>query len=80
MIARASLFISTLLVTVFVTRILALPLAAYYAYRYFAVELVVLAFLIDVYFGQASNWPFYTLSAFLIVFAAESAKRYLMLQ
>lgn len=64
----------------FVTPILAAPLAAYYAYRYFAIELVVLAFLIDAYFGQASEWPLYTIAAALMVLAAESAKRYLMLK
>ena len=80
MIIRISLFLATLLATIFVTPILAAPLAGYYAYRYFAIELVVLAFLLDTYFGQASLWPFYTLAAFLIVLAAESAKRFLMLK
>ncbi len=66
--------------TVFLTPFFSLPLAAYYAYRYFALELIVLAFLIDTYFGRAAEWPLYTIAAFAIVLAAESAKRYLMLQ
>jgi len=66
-----------LTVSIFVPPLVILPLAILHALSWFALELVVFAVLIDVYFGVGSIWPYYTLAALLIVFVVEYIKPYL---
>lgn len=80
MITRALSFVAVLLTSIFITPIIALPLACFYAMRWFAPELVVVGFVIDSYFGAASQWPVFTITTFLIVMIAEAAKKYLFIK
>lgn len=77
MIVRFLTFIGTILLSLFVTPLIAGPVAIYYALRWFAPELILLGSLFDVYFGAIDTWPTYTLGGFLIVLASEIGKRYL---
>lgn len=80
MIFRITHFIGLTLLSVFVTPIIFVPLAVLYAIRYFALEILPLAFLIDVYFGAANTVPLYTICAFLLIVSLELGKHYLMLK
>ena len=80
MITRIAFFIGIFLIGIFTTPLLLIPLAIIYAYNYFAIELLVMGFLIDTYFGAASTLPLYTIGAFLIILGSETAKRYLFLK
>lgn len=73
-------FISLIVLCVFVTPLIFVPLACIYAMRYFAIELLPLAFLIDIYFGAANSLPLYTISAFLLIISFEIGKQFLMLK
>lgn len=72
----AGLFI----LAIFVTPLLSVPAALWYAARWYAPELIVFGLFIDIYFGAAAAWPFYTAAAGAIVLAAELSKRYLMIK
>lgn len=78
MIYRIISFIAVLIGSVFLTPLLSLPLACLYAFYYFAPELILLGFFIDIYFGQASQWPIYIIGTTTIVLAAEASKQYLL--
>jgi hypothetical protein len=80
MIARALSFVAVLLTGIFITPFISLPLACFYAMRWFGPELVIAGFLIDCYFGAASAWPLFTIATFLIVMVAEAAKKYLLIK
>lgn len=73
-------FVGLSLLCVFITPFVYIPVAFLYAARYFAIELIPLAFLIDVYFGSVSSLPLYTISAFLLIMSFETGKQYLMLK
>lgn len=79
-ILRPIFFIGLLIISVFVTPLLAGPAAILYATRWFAPELIILGFFIDTYFGAASDWPIYTITAFFIVITIQTAKNHLMLK
>lgn len=53
---------------------LLLPFVLLHAFAWFAVELVVIAALIDAYFGILHPVPYYTLAAVVIVVLAEWLK------
>jgi hypothetical protein len=80
MIARVLSFVAVVLTGIFITPLIALPLACFYAMRWFAPELLVVGFLIDCYFGAASSWPIFTLATFVIIVSAEAAKKYLLIK
>ena len=64
-------------VSIFVPPLVILPLAILHALSWFALELIVFAALIDIYFGVVSDLPYYTLSAIVIVLVVEYLKPYL---
>lgn len=80
MIFRLLTFIGLMLLGVFITPVLSLPIALWYAARWYAPEMIFFGAVIDAYFGPASQFPYYTIAAFLIVAAAEMSKSYLMLK
>ena len=77
---RILYFIGLSLLSVFITPLIFVPLAIFYAIRYFAIEILPLAFLIDVYFGAANSLPLYTIGAFLLIVSLEVGKHFLMLK
>lgn len=66
-----------LLLATVVSPWLLLPFIILHALSWFAIELLVIAAAIDAYFGVAHMMPYYTLSAFVIVAAAEWIKPHL---
>lgn len=68
------MFLSALFLPVW----LVVVLAGLYAWRFFALELIFIAALVDAYFGLAVSWPYYTIGAFTIIVMAEYAKRTLL--
>ena len=80
MIYRAIHFLLLFILGIFVTPLISLPVAFFYAMRYFAPELILVGYLFDVYFGALFDFPYYTLVAGLIILSTEIAKRFLMLQ
>lgn len=75
------LYLALLLVTgIFVTPIISLPLALLYAMRSFALELILIGYVFDVYFGSVVDMPYYTIVLALLVFVAEIAKHFLMIK
>lgn len=80
MIQRILFFIGIFLLSIFVTPFIFLPLVVLYVMRWFAPEILVTAYFIDVYFGAAGDWPLYIIGAFLMIIFAEAAKKYLMIQ
>lgn len=67
-----------IIAAIFLSPLFALPLAVLYSFRYYAPELVIIGLLLDVYFGVVSNWPEYTIFAFIIVIVGEMARRYII--
>lgn len=80
MIERAISLSVLFILAIFITPVLSAPIALWYAFRWFAPELVIMAFFIDTYFGTYGDWPIYTISIALIILTAELAKRYLMIK
>jgi len=80
MIFRTLHFLGLALLCVFVTPLIFVPLVFFYSLRYFALELIPLAFLIDIYFGGGATLPLYTIGAFLLIVSLEISKHYLMLK
>lgn len=80
MIYRSFFFIGVLLLSLFITPLIAVPVALAYARLWFAPELIAIGFLIDTYFNASGAWPWYTIGAFLLVMAIEIAKKYLFLR
>ncbi|OGG41962.1 hypothetical protein A2837_02010 [Candidatus Kaiserbacteria bacterium RIFCSPHIGHO2_01_FULL_46_22] len=76
---RIPLLIFTAIIAVFTTPLLALPIAFWYSLRYFAPELIVIAALLDAYFGAVAALPYYTLTAFLMIIVTMFIKRYIMI-
>lgn len=75
------LYLALLLVVgIFVTPIISLPLALLYAMRWYALELILIGYVFDVYFGGVADMPYYTIVLALLVFVAEIAKRFLMIK
>ncbi len=77
---RIIYFLVLVVIGLFVTPIISLPLAIIYALRWYALELIILGWVFDTYFGNIADWPYYTLALFALVFIAEVAKRYLMVR
>lgn len=77
---RILYFCILIVIGLFITPIISLPLAALYALRWYALELIVLGYVFDTFFGSIADWPYYTLALFTLVFIAEIAKRYLMVK
>jgi hypothetical protein len=75
---RIAYFIILTIVGVFITPIISLPMVVYYALRWYALELLLIGYVFDTYFGRVADWPYYTLSMAALIFLAELAKRYLM--
>lgn len=67
------IILSALLVNVWLT----LPFVIVYAMRWFAPELMLLAFLIDGYFEDVVTWPVFTIATFLIIILTSLTRRYL---
>ena len=65
------------IVSIFVPPLVILPLAILHSLSWFALELIIFAALIDVYFGVVSGLPYYTLGAIIIVLVVEYLKPYL---
>lgn len=80
MLQRFLSFLAVAILGIFATPLVALPLALWYATRWYALELILLGYVFDTYFGAAAPWPYYTLGSGLIVVIAEAAKRYLLLR
>ena len=78
MIYRLLYFLLLVILGLFVTPLISIPLVIYYAMRFYALELIVAGYVFDVYFGRVSDWPYYTIVLALLVFGIEIAKRYLM--
>ena len=78
--SRAIFIVLIFLSVLFTSPWLAAPFAAIYALRWFAPELLIIGAVVDIYFGVADAWPFYTIGAFVIVLAAELGKRHVMLK
>ncbi|OGG86034.1 hypothetical protein A2392_01025 [Candidatus Kaiserbacteria bacterium RIFOXYB1_FULL_46_14] len=76
---RFIFLISLVVIVIFTSPFLALPLAVWYSLRYFAPELIFIAALLDAYFGAVSTIPYYTLSAFLVIIVTMFIKRYIMI-
>ncbi len=75
------LYFALLLVTgIFVTPIISLPLALLYAMRWYALELILIGYVFDVYFGSIADMPYYTIVLAILVFLAEISKRFLMIK
>lgn len=64
----------TFLSAIFLAPVFLLPLAALYAFAFFAPELVVFGALIDLYFGYAGAIPLYVTGASILVVLAEFLK------
>lgn len=62
---------------VFLPPFILAPFVIIYAFTWSAVELIVLAAIVDFYFAGVSNWPYYTLAMGVIVISAELLKPYL---
>lgn len=80
MIFRLLSFVSIIILSVFITPLISLPIAFWYALRWYAPETIILGLIIDSFFGAASGFPFYTMAAFLMIISAEFAKASLMLK
>lgn len=65
------------LASLFLAPWLLAPVAAVYALRFFAPELIVFGALIDSYFGHDGTLPIYVIGASLIVVVAEIVKPHL---
>lgn len=78
MIWRLLSLIGLFLITTFTTPLLSLPLAIWYAVRYFAPELILVGAMLDSYFNVAATWPHYTVGAGVIVLVSELVKRHLI--
>lgn len=76
---RIPYFLILTILGVFITPLITLPLAVFYALRWYAIELVLLGYIFDTYFGHVANWPYYTLTLAALVLISEFAKKYLML-
>ncbi|MEX0913037.1 MAG: hypothetical protein WDZ56_00745 [Candidatus Paceibacterota bacterium] len=79
MIFRILSFISIVILSVFITPLISLPIVLWYALRWYAPEIIVLGLIIDAFFGGTNGLPYYTTTAFLLVILAESAKGSLMI-
>lgn len=77
---RLVYFIVLLIIGLFVTPIIFVPLALYYAMRWYALELILVGYVFDVYFGHVADWPYYTVTTAALVFGVEIAKRHLMIK
>ena len=80
MLYRLLYLVLLLMVGVFVTPIISLPMALLYAMRWYAVELILIGYVFDVYFGSVADMPYYTIVLALLIFTAEVAKRFLMIK
>lgn len=67
---RVALAILLFLSAIFLPIWLVAPLAAVYAWYYFAIEIIFMATFIDAYFGVTTDWPYYTLFALVVVLAS----------
>jgi len=65
--------------TVLLPAVLLVPLVLIYAFNFWAWELILLAVLIDAYFGSAVVAPYYTYGAIALVLIAEYSKKNLSL-
>lgn len=79
MIFRIFSFLAIIVLSVFITPLITLPIVFWYALRWYAPEIIILGFIIDAFFGSASTLPYYAITAFLIVISAEFAKTSLMI-
>ncbi len=80
MILRIFSFLAVIILSVFITPLISLPIVFWYALRWYAPEIIILGFVIDSFFGGMSGLPYYTIAAFLMVIVAEFAKASLMLR
>ena len=80
MIFRILSFISIIILSVFITPLISLPIVFWYTLRWYAPEIIILGLIIDSFFGAASGFPYYATAAFLLVISAEFAKSSLMLK
>lgn len=80
MLYRLLYLVLLLVVGIFVTPIISLPMALLYAMRWYAVELILIGYVFDVYFGSVADMPYYTIVLALLIFTAEVAKRFLMIK
>lgn len=80
MVFRALELVLIIILGIFVTPILSVPVAFHYAMRNFAPELLLLGYIFDTYFGSMSHFPYYLVGAATLVFVAEIAKRFLMIK
>jgi len=69
--------VGMLLAGIFLPSFILVPLAAIYALRWWAVELLFMGAAIDAYFGVVDSFPYYTSAAAFIVLTAEYAKKHL---
>lgn len=77
---RISYFLGLFILAIFVTPVLVLPLTFFYAMRWYAIEILLLGYLFDVYFGIVSSFPYYTVSSFVVLIFAEISKKYLLVK
>lgn len=80
MLYRLLYLVLLLVVGIFVTPIISLPMALLYAMRWYALELILIGYVFDVYFGSVADMPYYTIVLALLIFTAEIAKRFLMIK
>lgn len=78
--SRVILISLIFLSAIFTTPWLTLPFAAMYSLRWYAPELLMIGCVIDIYFGVSGTWPIYTVTAFVLVMAAELGKKHVMLK
>lgn len=69
-----------IILSVFITPLISLPVVFWYALRWYAPEIIAVGLIIDTYFGGMNSFPYYATVAFLLVVLAESAKSSLMLK
>ena len=74
MIFRILAAFTILIASTLVSAWILLPIALLHALAWFGLELIIIATLIDVYFGAGSVVPYYTLAAVVIVAVAEWVK------
>lgn len=79
MIFRLLSFLAIIILSVFITPLISLPVVFWYALRWYAPEIIILGFVIDSFFGGMSGLPYYTTAAFLMLISAEFAKTSLMI-
>lgn len=80
MIFRIFSFVAIIILSVFITPLISLPIVFWYTLRWYAPETIIVGLMIDSFFGGASILPYYTIAAFLMIISAEFAKASLVLK